>query len=145
MLALPHSGRAHARIPFAAFAFAIACAIPASVPAATFTPDVFVDMQEDPSDGYLSLREAVKKANATTVKDVIKLKAGNFALTAGSPPGGKSAYWAGDGRLKITKDLFFRLVTDFPDMGIEIMRSLAHRVEQTTAQLREARAANPPS
>ena len=43
--------------------------------------------------------------------------------------------------LKITKDLFFRMVTDFPDMGIEIMRSLAHRVEQTTAQLREARAA----
>ena len=45
--------------------------------------------------------------------------------------------------LKITKDLFFRLVTDFPDMAIEIMRSLAHRVEQTTAQLREARAAAP--
>ncbi len=43
--------------------------------------------------------------------------------------------------LKITKDLFFRMVTDFPDMAIEIMRSLAHRVEQTTAQLREARAA----
>ena len=45
--------------------------------------------------------------------------------------------------LKITKDVFFRLVTDFPDMAIEIMRSLAHRVEQTTAQLREARAAAP--
>ena len=43
--------------------------------------------------------------------------------------------------LKITKDLFFRMVTDFPDMGIEIMRSLAHRLENTTAQLREARAA----
>ena len=44
--------------------------------------------------------------------------------------------------LKITKDLFFRMVTDFPDMGIEIMRSLAHRLENTTAQLREARAAS---
>ena len=43
--------------------------------------------------------------------------------------------------LKISKDLFFRMVTDFPDMGIEIMRSLAHRLENTTAQLREARAA----
>ena len=43
--------------------------------------------------------------------------------------------------LKITKDLFFRMVTDFPDMGIEIMRSLAHRLEMTTSQLREARAA----
>ena len=42
--------------------------------------------------------------------------------------------------LKITKDLFFRMVKDFPDMGIEIMRSLAHRLEQTTAQLRVASA-----
>ncbi len=44
--------------------------------------------------------------------------------------------------LKITKELFFRMVSDFPDMGIEIMRSLAHRLEQTTAQLMEARASN---
>ena len=44
--------------------------------------------------------------------------------------------------LKITKELFFRMVCDFPDMSIEIMRSLAHRLEQTTAQLMAARAAN---
>ena len=44
--------------------------------------------------------------------------------------------------LKITKELFFRMVSDFPDMGIEIMRSLAHRLEQTTAQLMEARASH---
>ncbi len=43
--------------------------------------------------------------------------------------------------LKITKDLFFRMVTDFPEMGVEIMRVLAHRLEQTTAQLMQARAA----
>ncbi len=42
--------------------------------------------------------------------------------------------------LKITKDLFFRLVTDFPEMGVEIMRVLASRLEQTTAQLRAAQA-----
>ena len=42
--------------------------------------------------------------------------------------------------LKITKDLFFRMVTDFPEMGVEIMRVLAHRLEQTTAQLRAAQA-----
>ena len=41
--------------------------------------------------------------------------------------------------LKVTKDLFFRMVMDFPEMGVEIMRVLAHRLEQTTAQLREAR------
>ena len=44
--------------------------------------------------------------------------------------------------LKITKELFFRMVCDFPDMSIEIMRSLAHRLEQTTAQLMQARASN---
>ena len=41
--------------------------------------------------------------------------------------------------LKITKDLFFRMVTDFPAMGVEVMRVLAHRLELTTVQLREAK------
>jgi CRP-like cAMP-binding protein len=42
--------------------------------------------------------------------------------------------------LKITKDLFFRMITDFPEIGIEVMRVLAHRLEQTTSQLRKAQA-----
>jgi CRP-like cAMP-binding protein len=41
--------------------------------------------------------------------------------------------------LKITKDLFFRMVADFPEMGVEIMRVLAHRLDATNAQLRAAR------
>jgi len=44
--------------------------------------------------------------------------------------------------LRITKDLFFRLVTEFPQMSVEIMRDLASRLEQTTQQLREALAQN---
>ena len=40
--------------------------------------------------------------------------------------------------LRISKDLFFRLVEEFPQMAVEIMRELAHRLEQTTVQLREA-------
>ena len=43
--------------------------------------------------------------------------------------------------LKVTKELFFRMVQDFPQMGVEIMRELAQRLVQTTAQLTEARAA----
>ena len=43
--------------------------------------------------------------------------------------------------LKITKELFFRMVTDFPEMAVEIMRVLAQRLEHTTAQLLRARAA----
>jgi CRP-like cAMP-binding protein len=44
--------------------------------------------------------------------------------------------------LRISKDLFFRLVTEFPQMAIEIMRELAQRLDKTTAQLRDARLAN---
>ena len=40
--------------------------------------------------------------------------------------------------LCISKELFFRLVNEFPQMAVEIMRVLAHRLEKTTAQLREA-------
>ena len=40
--------------------------------------------------------------------------------------------------LRITKDLFFSLVVEFPEIAVEIMRELAHRLERTTTQLREA-------
>ncbi|OUS14669.1 cyclic nucleotide-binding protein [Rhodospirillales bacterium 47_12_T64] len=41
--------------------------------------------------------------------------------------------------LKITKELFFNMVMDFPEMGVEVMRVLAHRIDKTTSQLTEAR------
>ena len=40
--------------------------------------------------------------------------------------------------LRITKDLFFSLVIEFPQIAVEIMRELAHRLEVTTGRLREA-------
>lgn len=43
--------------------------------------------------------------------------------------------------LAISKDLFFQMVREYPDMGIQIMRELAQRLEQTNAQLRDARSA----
>ena len=45
--------------------------------------------------------------------------------------------------LKITKDMFYRLVAEFPDMAIEVMRVLAQRVEDTNQKLRAATAAKP--
>ncbi|MYE02515.1 MAG: cyclic nucleotide-binding domain-containing protein [Alphaproteobacteria bacterium] len=42
--------------------------------------------------------------------------------------------------LRISKELFFRLVEEFPQMAVEIMRELAQRLDKTTADLREARA-----
>ena len=41
--------------------------------------------------------------------------------------------------LAISKDLFFKMMSEYPQMAIEIMRELAHRLENTTTQLREAR------
>ena len=47
--------------------------------------------------------------------------------------------------LKITKELFFRLVSEFPQISIEIMRELAARLERTNTQLREALSRSPHS
>lgn len=42
--------------------------------------------------------------------------------------------------LKITKDLFFKLATEFPQMAVEVMRILAERLHHTTTDLTAARA-----
>ncbi|MEN8198261.1 MAG: cyclic nucleotide-binding domain-containing protein [Pseudomonadota bacterium] len=39
--------------------------------------------------------------------------------------------------LRIAKDLFFRMVKEFPEIAIEVMRELAHRLENTNSRLRE--------
>jgi len=43
--------------------------------------------------------------------------------------------------LRISKDLFFRLVGEFPQIAVEIMRELASRVDRTTKELAKAKAA----
>ena len=42
--------------------------------------------------------------------------------------------------LKITKDLFFRLEQEFPQMAVEIMRELAHRLEMNNLRMRQLQA-----
>ena len=42
--------------------------------------------------------------------------------------------------LRITKELFFNLVQEFPEISVEIMRVLAHRLEATNEKLRLAKA-----
>ena len=41
--------------------------------------------------------------------------------------------------LRISKDNFFKLMSDFPEMTIEVVRVLADRLGQTTIELSEAR------
>lgn len=40
--------------------------------------------------------------------------------------------------MRVTKDLFFQLVCQFPQIAIEIMRELAHRLDGTTRKLHDA-------
>lgn len=40
--------------------------------------------------------------------------------------------------LAISKEQFFRMIAEFPEMAVEIMRELAVRLQQTTNQLRAA-------
>ena len=41
--------------------------------------------------------------------------------------------------LAISKDQFFSMIAEFPDMAVEIMRELARRLERTTNDLRAAK------
>ena len=43
--------------------------------------------------------------------------------------------------LKFEKEHFLRLIREFPDMGVEIMRELGQRLTKTTAELSQARSA----
>ena len=42
--------------------------------------------------------------------------------------------------LKISRDAFYQLLRDVPQLALEVMRELAERVEDTTAKLRDASA-----
>lgn len=42
--------------------------------------------------------------------------------------------------LRISKELFFRMMNEFPMMAVEIMRVLAQRLEKTTVDLRDSNA-----
>ncbi len=41
--------------------------------------------------------------------------------------------------LRIGKETFFKLITDIPDIGMEVMKELARRLERTTAELQRAK------
>jgi CRP/FNR family transcriptional regulator, cyclic AMP receptor protein len=42
--------------------------------------------------------------------------------------------------LRIGKETFFKLIAEVPDLGLEIMKELARRLERTTAELHRAKA-----
>jgi CRP/FNR family transcriptional regulator, cyclic AMP receptor protein len=89
------------------------------------------------ADVYVSTPNGELKVATLGVNDII----GEIAILIDIP---RTATVRAVGELttlRISKDHFFRLMTEVPEMGIEVMKELARRLERTTADLREARAA----
>jgi len=113
----------------------------------TYKPGQAVVRQGDPGDAAYVILEGTADVSVQTANGPLSVATlgrndivGDIALLLDVPRTATVTAESELVTLKLTKDLFFQLVHDFPDMAIEVMRVLAHRLEHTTAQLREARA-----
>lgn len=64
---------------------------------------------------------------------------GEIAILCGAPRSATVQATTALEALRIGKDEFLKLLTDFPEMTIEVVRVLAERLSRTTAELTEAR------
>ncbi len=114
-----------------------------------FAPDDVVFEQGQQGDAaYLVLRGSADvlvdtpdgQLNVATIKehDIV----GEIAILCDVPRTATVRAVAELETLRISKDRFFGLIEEFPEMAVEIMRELAHRLEVTTGRLREAHAAS---
>lgn len=115
----------------------------------TYEPDQVLFNQGDVGDAAYIIVEGAAKVLVDTPDGEIEVAAlgrndfvGEIAILCDVPRTATVRASAKTVTLRITKDLFFRLVAEFPEMSVEIMRELASRLEHTTQQLREALAKN---
>jgi CRP/FNR family cyclic AMP-dependent transcriptional regulator len=111
----------------------------------TYEQDQVLFNQGDVGDAAYIIVEGAAKVMVDTPDGEIEVAAlgrndfvGEIAILCDVPRTATVRASAKTITLRITKDLFFRLVAEFPDMSVEIMRELASRLEHTTQQLREA-------
>ena len=111
----------------------------------TYAADDFVFKQGDPGDAAYIIIHGEADVIVETAKGpliVTTLKdndfVGEIAILCDVPRTATIQAKTELETLCISKDLFFRLVREFPEMAIEIMRVLASRLELTTSRLREA-------
>ena len=111
----------------------------------TYEADQVLFCQGDVGDAAYIIIEGAAKVLVDTDQGQIKVAAlgrndfvGEIAILCDVPRTATVKASAKTVTLRITKDLFFRLVAEFPEMSVEIMRELASRLEHTTQQLREA-------
>ena len=111
----------------------------------TYQPNQVLCRQGDMGDAAYIIIEgeaAVRIAAASGDIEVARLGAGDvvgeIAILCDVPRTATVSAVDRVTTLKITKELFFRLINEFPQIAIEIMRELAARLERTNAQLRDA-------
>jgi CRP/FNR family transcriptional regulator, cyclic AMP receptor protein len=111
----------------------------------TFQPSQFLFQQGDPGDAAYVIIDgeaevlvdtvAGKRRVATLGRNAI---VGEIAILCDVPRTATVAALAPLTVLRIDKENFFRLVTEFPQMAVEIMRELAQRLERMNIQVRDA-------
>ena len=113
----------------------------------TFNPGQDVCRQGEPGDAMYVILGGVADVLIDTPAGLIRVaqlkKNGFFGETAILCDAPRNATIKASESLltlKINKDMFYRLVSEFPTMAIEIMRELAHRVDDTNQKLQEAMA-----
>ena len=111
----------------------------------TYEADQVLFCQGDVGDAAYIIIEGAAKVLVDTDQGEIEVAAlgrndfvGEIAILCDVPRTATVKASAKTVTLRITKDLFFRLVAEFPEMSVEIMRELASRLEHTTQKLREA-------
>lgn len=105
--------------------------------------------QGDPGDAMYVILGGVADVlidSATGPIPVAELKKNNFfgetAILCDSPRNATIKAREPLSTLKISKETFYRMIAEVPQMAIEMMRELAHRVDDTNKKLQEATAKN---
>ncbi|MFO1089760.1 MAG: cyclic nucleotide-binding domain-containing protein [Hyphomicrobiales bacterium] len=113
----------------------------------TFEPGQVLFEQGDTGDSaYLVLKgkaEILVKRKSSSIK-VAEVPAngiiGEIAILCDVPRTATVRAMEKLDTLRIAKDHFLRMLAEYPDMAIQIMRVLADRLSKTTAELSDARA-----
>ncbi len=111
-----------------------------------FDPGQEVFHQGDPGDAAFVIIEGTAEVVAETDNGPIVLLemqphafVGEIAILCDVPRTASVIAKTELHTLRIEKELFFRLVEEFPQMSAEIMRVLAERLDRTTSELTAAR------
>jgi CRP-like cAMP-binding protein len=111
----------------------------------TFEPGQALFQQGDPGDAAYIVIDGEADVLINTAKGPVKVASlgrnaivGEIAILCDVPRTATVTAKDKTVTLKINKETFFRLVTEFPQMAVEIMRELARRLEKTNEQLRAA-------